>query len=379
MAIPACKSLLLSFYLKSSSYSFQIRSLASTPRISVYDYLLNQQHFSPEIATKALSVATVKNLKNAAKADSVLSYLTDVGFSRSQIGTIVQKVPRILSADLDNVIKPKVQVFSDSGFEAKDTTEIITGDPWILTRSSVNRLAPSVAALKGVIGSAADVAVILKKSAWFLKLDLDATMLPNIKYVQSLGLTHEKILRFMSSFPRFFLFKPEHVKEFARKVEEMGYDKESSMFLYAVRVVSSMSPERWDDKLKLLKELGFSDEDIVFAFKRQPMAFSTSDRKVKEVVEFLVSEADIDIPSIVKSPQLLICSIEKRIKPRLLVMKALQKENLLSRRPKMASVYKIGHKLFLKRYVLPYCDRVDGLLRIAAGSLAVDMEVSSFG
>ncbi|CAN0824457.1 Transcription termination factor MTERF9, chloroplastic [Linum grandiflorum] len=381
MALSIRKSL-LSLYLRSSPSltnpsSFFFSTLRATKpksksksKISVFDYLVNQQQFSPDVAAKALSVAAVKNLKNPKNADSVLSYLTGVGFSRSQIETIVQKVPRVLSSDVDNVIKPKVEVFSDSGFKPKDMTEIITSDPWILTRSSVNRLAPSIEALKSVVGSIADVTTLLKKSAWFLKLDLNATMLPNVEYVRSLGLSHEKILRFMSSFPRFFLFKPELVKEFARKVEEMGFDRQSAMFVYAVRVVSSMSPERWDDKLKLLRELGFSEEDIVFAFKRQPMAFSTSDRKVKEVVEFLVSETHLDISSIVKAPQLLLCSIEHRIKPRLLVIKALQENNLLrgGQPPNMMNIYKMGHVPFSKKYVFPYCDKVKDLLRIAGGS-----------
>ncbi|CAN1236314.1 hypothetical protein LINGRAPRIM_LOCUS1671 [Linum grandiflorum] len=346
MALSIRKSL-LSLYLRSSPSltnpsSFFFSTLRATKpksksksKISVFDYLVNQQQFSPDVAAKALSVAAVKNLKNPKNADS--------------IETIVQKVPRVLSSDVDNV-----------GFKPKDMTEIITSDPWILTRSSVNRLAPSIEALKSVVGSIADVTTLLKKSAWFLKLDLNATMLPNVEYVRSLGLSHEKILRFMSSFPRFFLFKPELVKEFARKVEEMGFD----------RVVSSMSPERWDDKLKLLRELGFSEEDIVFAFKRQPMAFSTSDRKVKEVVEFLVSETHLDISSIVKAPQLLLCSIEHRIKPRLLVIKALQENNLLrgGQPPNMMNIYKMGHVPFSKKYVFPYCDKVKDLLRIAGGS-----------
>ncbi|CAL1390410.1 unnamed protein product [Linum trigynum] len=379
-----CRTL-VTFYLRSSSHSLPTRFLdpssvsffssianktAKKSKISVFDYLVNQQQFSPDIASKALSIAAVKHIKTPERADSVLSYLKDVGFSRAQIETIVQKVPRVLNSDVENILKPKVQVFQDSGFAAKDVTEIITGDPWILTRSPLNRLVPSIVALKSVVGSVADVAALLKKSAWFLKLDLEATMLPNIEYVQSFGVSEEKILRFISSFPRFFLFKPEHVKEFVRRVDEMGFDRESNMFLYAVRVVSSMSPEKWEVKLKLLRDLGFSDEDILFAFKRQPMAFSTSDKKVKEVVDFLVTEANLEISSIVKSPQLLICSIEKRIKPRLMVIKALQSRNLLSREPKMNSVYKMAHALFLKKYVLPYLDKVEGLMRIAMGTVA---------
>ncbi|CAN1266869.1 Putative F-box/LRR-repeat protein At5g02930 [Linum perenne] len=70
--------------------------------------------------------------------------------------------------------------------------------------------------------------------------------------------------------PRLLLVKPEVVKQSDRKVEETGLDKQSSMFLSVVTVVCSVEPEKWEEKLNLLKEFGFTDEDNGFAFKRDP-------------------------------------------------------------------------------------------------------------
>ncbi|CAN1266863.1 Transcription termination factor MTERF2, chloroplastic [Linum perenne] len=372
MVLPIYKSLFSSSYLRRSnpSYSFFSTVTKSDSGISIYDFLVNQHHFPADIAAKASDVADGKYLRNPKNADSVLSYLNEAGFSRSQIETILQKTPRILASNVNNFIKPKIQLFSDSGFPPKDVAKIITGDPWIITRNSANRLAPSIEALKTVIGSVSGVSALLQRSTWFLKNNLNAKTLPTIEYIHSLGFTHEHVLTLMSRLPRLFLVKPEVVKQSARKVEEeMGLDKQCAMFLCAVEVVCSVGPEKWEEKVNLLKEFGFSDEDIGFAFKRDPRIFANSAENVKQTIELLVSEAGIEMSSIVKNPELLNCSIEKCIKPRMEVVKALQMKNLLpgDRKPNMVSVLKTKREYFLKKYVHPYSDQVEGLLQIAEG------------
>ena len=53
----------------------------------------------------------------------------------------------------------------------------------------------------------------------------------------------------------------------------MGFNRKSNMFLAAIRMLSSMSEENWELKLKLLRRLGFSEEDIMSAF-RTPQVFA---------------------------------------------------------------------------------------------------------
>ena len=228
-----------------------------------------------------------------------------------------------------------------------------------MTRSGDDRIAPSISVLKSVVGSNASVVKLLKTSAWFLKTDLQKTMMPNIEFMRSCGISSSQILRCMFSFPRFFLRKPESIKQFAKRADDMGFDRKSNMFLVALRMLSSMSEENWELKLKLFRRLGFSEDDIMFTFRKTPQVFSVSERKIKEVTEFLLSRKNIDISFIINHPKVLICSLEHRLKPRLLVFEILESKNLLSRKVSLSTLFKISEKRFREKYVGPYLKELE--------------------
>ncbi|WCJ44498.1 hypothetical protein M5689_025162 [Euphorbia peplus] len=250
-----------SFYLLSFSTSLSNSNVVSSPSFS-FEYLKKPQN-----------------------ADSVVKYFKEIGFSKDQIENVVQKLPRILSANLDKTIKPKIKVFRDLDFDSSDVAEIIHRDPRVLTRSADTKIASSILVLKDVLGSNADVCRLLKTHGGLLINDLRRTMMPNVEYLKSCGMNSLQIARYAFSFNRLFLIKPENMEILVKRVDEMGIDRGSKKFLCAVRVMSSMSKENWDLKLKLLRELGFSEENILFMFRRAPQAIAVSEMKIKECGE----------------------------------------------------------------------------------------------
>lgn len=320
--------------------------------IAVVDYLINQHQFSPEAALKASSARTY--LKKPENADSILLFLKESGFAKTHIEEVVKSLPRVLSSNLASTIQPKIKVFQDLGFAPNDIGEIIASDPWVLKRSADNRLGPSILVLKSILGSNAGVVKVLKISGWFLKHDLEKTMMPNIELMKRCGISSSQIVKYLFNFPRFFLLKTESIQDFVKKVEEMGYDGKSKRFLSAIRTVSSMTEENWELKLNLFRSLGFSESDILAVFRRVPQVFALSEGKIKKVTELLLSAWSIDISYIVNHPELLICSIEHRLKPRLQVLEILEKKNMLKKKPCLTTVCKITDKKFSDKYVLPY-------------------------
>ncbi|PQM42822.1 uncharacterized protein Pyn_34948 [Prunus yedoensis var. nudiflora] len=145
---PLYHSISILFYSSSkpkrSKFNFvsKDRRSKSTPKVAVAEYLINQHQFSPEAALKASS--SLAFLKNAAEADSVLSFLKESGFSKTQLEEVVKRIPRILRANLDTAIKPKIKIFQDSGFSDSDIADVISSDPWILQHSADNRLGPAI-------------------------------------------------------------------------------------------------------------------------------------------------------------------------------------------------------------------------------------------
>ncbi|KAL5559028.1 hypothetical protein UlMin_035239 [Ulmus minor] len=338
--------------------SSRTKGSKSKPATAVDEYLINQHQFSPEAALKASSAFAY--LKNTEGSDSVLSFFRKNSFSQSHIEEMIKKVPTVLSADLDKSLKPKIEVFRDFGFSQSEIADIISSDPWILLRSVDNRLGPSIVVLTRVLGSNAAVYKVLMKTGWFLKQDLERTMLPNIEFLKSCGISSSAIFRFVFKFPRFFLLKPENLVDFVRRVDELGFDRKSKMLLPAIRVLSSMTEENWEIKLELFRSLGFSQNDILQVFRRVPQVFSVSKEKIKEVTELLLLGGNLDITYVVDHPELLTCSAERRVKPRLQIIDILENKNLIKKKPSLTTLCKLTERQFSQKYVLPYSNELKG-------------------
>lgn len=137
---------------------------------------------------------------------------------------IIKDVPKVLTANLDNTIKPKVKMFRDLGFSPSDIADIVSAYPWIRRgRSADNQLGPSILALKSVLGSNVGVVRVLKICGWFLKCNLEKTMVPNVEFLKSCGVNYSQIVQFVHNFPRLFLKKPECMREFVKRVDEMRW------------------------------------------------------------------------------------------------------------------------------------------------------------
>ncbi|XP_059631416.1 uncharacterized protein LOC132274209 [Cornus florida] len=375
-----CKSL-ISLSLKNSSHLnktpvslFSLLFFSSSPEtpIAVADYLIDRHKFSPETASKVFSRSP--NLKRPEKIGSIPSFLEEIGFSDTNLERVIKHAPQLLSANLELSIKPKFKFFQDLGISSSDIVQMVSNDPRILTRSVDNRLGPSILALKSVLCSNMDdMSRVLKRSGWFLRSDLAKTVIPNIEFLKSCGISSSQITQCIYNFPRFFFNKPTSIREYVKRVDEMGFDRKSRMFLTAIRVISSMKIENWELKLEVFKGLGFKEDDILSVFRRQPQAFGVSERKIKEVTQLLLSAGKCDISYVINNPGLLGYSVENRLKPRLKVLEVLESRNLLLKKPSLAPACKMTDKKFLEKYVIPYSDEIGDLFVVNKASLTAEI------
>ncbi|KAH7567776.1 hypothetical protein JRO89_XS07G0145300 [Xanthoceras sorbifolium] len=249
--------------------------------------------------------------------------IQQTGFSNTHIENLIQKALAFLSCKLDNTIKPKIKIFQDLGFSSSDIANLMSTNPWNFRRSA-DALEQSVLVLKSILGSNAGVSKLLG------------------------------IVQHMFTFPRLFLHKPETMKDFVRRVDELGVDRKSKRFLIAIRTISSMTKENWELKLKFLRNLGFSEDDTLSVFRTRPQALSITERKIKEVIELLRTRENVDISFIVNNPSVLLCSIESSLKPRLVIFDQLKTKNLLRRKTSLSTIFKLSKTKFIQRYVVPY-------------------------
>ncbi|WCJ18933.1 Mitochondrial transcription termination factor family protein [Euphorbia peplus] len=279
---------IIPFMKKSSLILHKFPNLStSTPKISLFDHLVNIHHFSPECAANVSSSLSSTNFINTPQnADPFLYFLKDNGFSNNQIEAVVQKVPRSLFADFQTIIKPKFQVFHDLGFQSTDLARFISSCPWLL-KASADRLRISVLGLKDVLGPSADICSLLMnfQHGRCLIHDFNATVVPNIKFLKSCGICSLQIHSYACKPPMFLLLKLDKLKGIVQRVDEMGVDRKSKMFIEAVKVMTNMSRQNWELKLDVFRELGFSEHNILVAFRRMPPVFGSSEKKIKECGE----------------------------------------------------------------------------------------------
>ncbi|XP_059629807.1 uncharacterized protein LOC132272730 [Cornus florida] len=364
MTIYICKTFISSYPNKTPTSFLSLLFFSSSPKPTnaVAAYLIERQKFSPETASKVSSSIKSPNLKSPEETDSILSFLKESGFSDTHLERVIKRAPRVLFANLERSIKPKFKLFQELGFSSSDVVETVLSDPMILTSSVDNRLGPTILGLKSVFGSSMKVSRVLKKCARILRYDLANTMIPNIEFMKSCGISSLQIAQFVYSTPTFFFFKPTSIREYFRRVDEMGFDRKSKMFLHAIRAISTMTIEKWELKLELFKSLGFSEDGILSVFRKQPQVFAVSEKKIKGMTQFLLSTGKCDISYVVNNPIILTYSVENRLKPRLRVLEVLERRNLVLKNPSLRTLCSMTDEKFLHNYVLPYSDEVGELL-----------------
>ncbi|GFP96858.1 hypothetical protein PHJA_001829900, partial [Phtheirospermum japonicum] len=253
-----------------------------------------------------------------------LSFLKEIGFSKTLVEKIVKSRPDLLSTNIEKTLKPRIKIFQDLGFSPDDIAKVISNDPWILKKSTTN-------------------------------------LVTNIEFLKSCGVAMEQIIWAMRYFRRFISSKPEHMEKFVDKVDEIGVSRNSKMFIHAVRVISSMNENTLEQKLTTFRDFGFSDDDIRAAFRNAPLVFGMSEEKIKEVKEVILAVGKYEMASIVSNPIVFMYSIEKRYKPRIKVLEVLGSKGLIEKWPCLATLCRMSDKKFYKKFVGSHLDEVGDL------------------
>ncbi|XP_071740951.1 transcription termination factor MTERF8, chloroplastic-like [Rutidosis leptorrhynchoides] len=324
----------------------------------------NGEHFAPLFSSVPSTnlCSTSSDSNNLKTRDYVKSVFESYGFSDTLLGKCEKFAPKFSSSkEFQQTVQPKFDIFRNMGLSTAQIAIVFSAYPRILIRVPVHYIERSVAVLKKVLGDKLYDARILKNIGWLLNSDYDKTLVPNVEYLRSCQIEESQIMQLFYHYPRFLLHKAENFKEFVRRVDELGVDRGSKLFVYAVRTVGSMSLESWEQKLDVFRGLGFSEVDIVLTFRKFPNVFALSDRKIKETAEFLVSSGRYDRSFICRYPYVLIFSLDRRIKPRLRVLEILEREKILEINNNKTPVLIMSDSKFFAKFVEPHLDKVDEL------------------
>ncbi|XP_051150253.1 uncharacterized protein LOC127264776 [Andrographis paniculata] len=231
---------------------------------------------------------------------------------------------------------------------------------------------------KGLLGNDEAFARFGRRIGWSLAKDMEKTILPNIELLKSYGVPMERIIKFIYTFPRSLMVKPENFMKFVEKAEEMGADRKSQMFIYSVRSVSQMSCKTLELKLQTLRQFGFSESDIRATFQKSPYVFSSSVDRLKRTKDFLLATGKYDMSCIAKNHTALLYSIEQRYMPRCKTLQVLESRNLLEKWPSLNMLSRMSDDKFFLKFVYPYLSELNNLYPTVSsmGGVNEDTKVS---
>ncbi|EXC34719.1 hypothetical protein L484_020492 [Morus notabilis] len=249
----------------------------------------------------AISASRKVQFQNPERPDSVLAFFRDQEFSETQILDFIRKRPRFLLTDPNKILLPKLEFFYSKGFSKKDLAKIVSSDPSIFCRSLKNYIIPTYNLFKRVLVSDEQVVSALK---------------------------HQWI-------------------SLERHSEDMSYKKV------------------WDGCCEVYKWYGWSEDDVLHAFKVSPHCVLLPEEKIVKTMEFLVNEMVWPAEKIAKCPSILLYSFEKRILPRCLVVKVLLLKGLVKKEDvTFVKMLQCVEKRFLELYVTKYLEEVPLLLSV---------------
>ena len=147
----------------------------------------------------------------------------------------------------------------------------------------------------------------------------------------------------------------------------MGFDASNSKFAEATAaILLGRRESRWERKVEVYKKWGWSEEELLTAFKLDPRCMFLSLDKIAASMEFFVGDMGLEPGELAKSPTVLLYSL-KRVRLRCSVLRALSSRGLIKSPVRVWALGCCTEKMFLKRFVAPYVKEVPELLDLYKG------------
>ncbi|XP_027188168.1 uncharacterized protein [Cicer arietinum] len=308
-------------------------------------YLIHNFGFSPQCANKLCSSYNVR-FKTTQKPDSVLNFFTNHGFSKTQLHNMITKAPWLLSCDPIKRVLPKFQFFLSKGASNSDIVNLVTKNPMVLSSSLKNQIVPTYELAYGFLQSHKDTIDCVNNSPTFFG---DRRVASNIRLLIENGVADSNIARLLKS--RCRILQTCDMLKLVEELKDLGFDPSKATFAVALNAKITVNKTLWKEKVDAFKKWGWSDQDVLVAFRTQPYCMLVSIDKINLVMNFWVNELGWDAMALVKGSAILLLSLEKRIIPRAQVVQYLLKKGLRKANASLICPFIVPDKLFLDMFI----------------------------
>uniref|UniRef100_A0A0E0L9J3 Uncharacterized protein n=1 Tax=Oryza punctata TaxID=4537 RepID=A0A0E0L9J3_ORYPU len=324
----------------------------SAASFAVEDYLVATCHLTRDQATKASK--SISHLKSPSRPDAVVAFLAGLGLSAADIAAVVVYDPRLLCAEVDRTLAPRLAELADHGLSPSQIARLVLVDPARFRRPTV------ISKLQYYIplfGSFETLLQALKNNSYLLSSDLEKVVKPNVALLRECGLGACDIAKLCVPLRRLLTTNPERVRDMVAQAENVGVRRGSKMFRHAIQAVAYISEEKIAAKMQcLMKTFKWSHAEVRIAVSKLPAVLRNSEDRLHRVSEFLISEVGLEPAHIAYRPALLTYSLERRLIPRHCVVKYLKENGLLETDKSYYSAVQMTEEVFVEKYISPYED-----------------------
>ncbi|XP_017979750.1 PREDICTED: uncharacterized protein LOC18594132 [Theobroma cacao] len=204
----------------------------------------------------ALTAAKYVQFATSDRADTVIAFFKNHGFSEPQITRLIKGRPVVLLYDVEKTLSPKLEFLRSKA---------------IFGSSLEKQIVPSFNGLSNLLKSDEKIIHAVKRYPRHVCYDLNAILLPNIDLLLDNGVPECSIVTTLHSLPSTLMRSPIQFKNMVEETKEMGFIPSRPMFMVALCAMSSMSKSTWKKKFEVFKKFGWSEKEALEAFRRYPM------------------------------------------------------------------------------------------------------------
>jgi mTERF domain-containing protein len=164
------------------------------PQSLTVSFLQNSCGLSLESAISASEKLNIENPKNP---NSVLDLLRTHGLTQTHIRNLISSRPQLLSADLENTLKPNMELFESLGFSCASLAKMLCKDPRVLESDAYT----VVEFFRAHGFSDEQISTLTMKRPRLYLLNAHKIFKPKLEFFKSLGLSDLEIAKLLSTRP----------------------------------------------------------------------------------------------------------------------------------------------------------------------------------
>ncbi|EOY06465.1 hypothetical protein QUC31_016258 [Theobroma cacao] len=344
----------------SASLTLRCISSSSKKQSFTVSYLKKKCGLSSE---SALTAAKYVQFATSDRADTVIAFFKNHGFSEPQISRLIKRRPVVLLYDVEKTLSPKLEFLRSKGTSSPDLIKILSDNPAIFGSSLEKQIVPSFNCLSNLLKSDEKIIHAVKRYPRLLCYDLNAILLPNIDLLLDNGVPECRIVTTLHSLPSTLIRSPIQFKNMIEETKEMGLIPSRPMFMVALSAMSSMSKSTWKKKFEVFKKYGWSEKEALEAFRRYPMFIKVSEDKFLLTMDFLVNKMGFRSSIFAKRPRILMMSLDKKIVPRGLFALDLLSKGII-KRVNLQALLETSDNLFIEKFVNRFKAEESELLKL---------------